>query len=97
MTTVTLGSASSTTLNAILIAGSMTAADIAAIQLAIKDDKINGSPVYPGAFAGNDLLYIPNRGVLRVLPGDFVAVGSTSGWPILLSANAASSADWVHG
>ena len=44
-------------------------------------------PVFPGAFDTNGMLYVPNRGWLRVLPGDIVAVGSTSGWPILLSAN----------
>jgi hypothetical protein len=96
MATLTLGTAATNTLAALLFSQTMTAADLAALQLAIKNDQINGAPVYPGAFAANGLLYVPNRGVLKVLPGDFVAVGSTSGWPILLSANAASSADFIH-
>jgi hypothetical protein len=74
----------------------MAPSDLALLTLAIKNDMINGAPVYPGAFAANGLLYIPNRGVLKCFPGDYVAVGSTSGWPILLSANAASSADFIH-
>ena len=96
MATVTFGTASTATLNALLFSQAAAAADIAAIQLAIKNDQINGLPVFPGAFAANGLLYIPNRGVLKVFPGDFIAVGSTSGWPILLSALAASSADYIH-
>jgi hypothetical protein len=44
--------------------------------------------VYPGAFGPNGLLYVPNRGVLKVLPGDYVMVDTTSGWPILVSRTA---------
>lgn len=36
------------------------------------------------AFSFNGLLYVPNRGVLKVLPGDVVATDNT-GWPILVS------------
>lgn len=38
----------------------------------------------PWVSLGDSKLYVPNRGVLKVLPGDFVAVDNT-GWPILLS------------
>jgi hypothetical protein len=31
----------------------------------------------------NGLLYVPNRGVLRVYPGDWVAVDA-AGWPVLI-------------
>jgi protein involved in polysaccharide export with SLBB domain len=37
-----------------------------------------------GGFTTSGLLQIPNRGNLRVLPGDVVMIGIT-GWPILLS------------
>lgn len=42
------------------------------------------------------LLDIPNRGRLKVLPGDVIAVDA-SGWPILVSANAIAYAgsDWT--
>ncbi len=50
----------------------------------------------PGAFHSNGLLYIPNRGVLRVIQGDFVAFDTQTGWPILVSAVAAAAAGWVH-
>lgn len=38
-----------------------------------------------GQFNFDGQLYIPQRGVLKVLPGDVVAVDN-SGWPILISA-----------
>jgi hypothetical protein len=74
-----------------------SAADLATIAQGIKDDLNNLHPIYPGAYAQNGLLYVPNRGVLRVLAGDFVAIDA-QGWPILLSANtiAAAGAPWVH-
>ena len=54
---------------------------------------------YPGAYQINGLLIIPNRGVLRVLPGDWVGVDA-NGWPILVSAAAIAgtyaSTSWTH-
>lgn len=38
-------------------------------------------------FSKQGLLYVPNRGVLTILPGDYVAVDA-SGWPILVSKEA---------
>lgn len=42
------------------------------------------------------LLYVPDRGVLKVMNGDVVAVDAT-GWPILVSGNAISypGSDWT--
>lgn len=50
----------------------------------------------PGNFE-QGLLVIPNRGVLQLLPGDFVGVDAT-GWPILVSAAAIASGitSWTH-
>jgi hypothetical protein len=44
----------------------------------------------------NGLLYIPNRGWLKVLPGDYVAIDNF-GWPILVSGNsvALSGSIWT--
>lgn len=76
----------------------MAAADIATISLGIKNDQINGQPRVPEAFSSNGRLYIPNRGVLTMLPGDYVAFDTQSGWPILLSALAftVASSVWHH-
>jgi hypothetical protein len=79
--------------------GSMAAADVAAIANAIMDDFAaaggNGSTsfpggaiggaakIWPGAFSSNGLLYIPNRGVLKMQPGDWAAVDA-EGFPFLI-------------
>ena len=95
MATSTLGTTANNSLTSLIAAGAMLPADIAAITNAIKDDLINGNPIYPGAYSLNDLLYVPNRGILKVLPGDYVGVDS-SGWPILVSKNSIAHAAWTH-
>ena len=59
----------------------------------------------PGAFLPNGQLVIPNRGILRLLPGDVVGVDA-NGWPILVSAlaiagsgtytNYPAATSWTH-
>jgi hypothetical protein len=71
------------------------AADVAGVAVLIKDDQNPAHPVWPGAFEQNGLLYIPRRGVLKVLPGDYVGVDA-NGWPILVSANAIAGSGWSH-
>lgn len=113
MATKTLGSNATNTLTAINFSKGLPAADIAAIAALILDDRSvdsgqlatvapSAKPILPGGFSQTGLLYIPNRGVLQVLPGDWVGVDA-NGWPILLSANsiaggAAPSAvtSWTH-
>ena len=99
MALLTLGTASNSVLPAIQFQyAGMLPADVATLQLAILDDSVPiATPtIFPGAFIqGQGQLFIPNRGVLKILPGDFVAVDG-SGWPILLSARAAADDDWVH-
>lgn len=98
MATITAGTAATTTLTALTYSRglNMADADIATIAEAILNDQNVSHPIWPGAFARTGLLYIPNRGLLQCLPGDVVAVGPTTGWPILIAKNAAASADWVH-
>ena len=73
----------------------MSPSDIAAIALQIKDDLNVAHPIFPQAFSANGQLFIPNRGVLNMLPGDYVAVDPTTGWPILISKRAAASGPWT--
>lgn len=94
MALVTLGTALTTTLSGVLNNGAPATADIASILNSIKDDQNPAQPIWPGAWQ-EGYLFIPNRGKLRVLPGDYVAFDST-GWPILLSGIVAASASWVH-
>jgi hypothetical protein len=78
------------------LTAAQVAADIAAIANAIKDDQNNIHPIWPGAWSQSGMLSIPNRGILKVLPGDYVAVDATTGWPILISARAIASGPWTH-
>jgi hypothetical protein len=114
MATKTLGTVAATTLTALQYeqgGAGLAAADIATISLSILNDiLIAGSSVGPtgsayggingpyDAFSRIGLLYVPNRGVLRMLPGDFVGVDSL-GWPVLVSGNSAgtgASGNWRH-
>ena len=97
MATKTLGTAATTTLVALPFSRGldMSDADIATIANHILNDQQNTNPIFPGAWARTGILYVPNRGILKALPGDYVAYDST-GWPILVSKTAAASASWVH-
>lgn len=102
MATITVGTTSTTSLSKGLVfepgyGSGMSAADIASIALAIKNDQINGQPIFPQAFSANGILYVPNRGQLKMLPGDAVAVDPHTGWPILISKLAfAAGGNWTH-
>jgi len=98
MTLKTLGTSLTTSLNALVMDSDLTIADGATLRANIKNDQVNGSPAYPGAFefqGGSGLLYVPNRGVLKVLPGDYVAYDA-NGWPILVSKGAIAGSGWTH-
>jgi hypothetical protein len=95
MATSTFGTTANNSLTALLSSGSMAAADVAAIVNLIKDDINPAHPIAPTSWSQGNLLYVPNRGILKVLPGDWVAVDS-QGWPILVSANSVANSSWVH-
>lgn len=95
MATKTLGTNATTSLTALVEGSGNSAADVASIALAIKDDRINGNPIWPGAYSLNGRLYIPNRGSILILPGDYVGVDNV-GWPILVSANSIANGAWTH-
>ena len=77
--------------------GTPPSADMGALAALIKDD-LNPSSFSPNKFFDfNGLLMIPRRGLVRVFVGDFVAVDTQTGWPILVSAAAAAAnPSWVH-
>ena len=89
MSTKTLGTAATTTLTAVQIppTGNATPAisdtDWATMANSILDDVIISHPIYPGAMSRSGLLYLPNRGIVRLLPGDWIAV-DTGGYPYLI-------------
>lgn len=96
----TLGTTAQTTLSAIRIGADVLDADWATIMNGIKDDKIGiaGSHLRLNqALVKSGQLVIPNRGIVQVFPGDYVAIDS-DGWPILISASSIGygSTNWVH-
>ncbi len=98
MATITLGTDTTSSLVALPFSRglNMSDADIATIAEHILNDQGNSGAIWPGAWARTGFLFVPNRGVLKALPGDIVAYDPATGWPILLSAAAAAGEDWVH-
>jgi hypothetical protein len=100
LSTKTLGTSATTSLNPALqflpgYNSGIAAADVASMSTHIKND-LNGShPIIPESFSSNGLLYVPNRGILKMLPGDWVGIDS-QGWPILVSKNSIANASWTH-
>jgi hypothetical protein len=92
--TQTLGTDSTTTsIPYALVASPVNAiADIATVQQHILNDQ-NRLQTWPGAWSKDGVLYVPNRGFLKVLVGDVVGV-DTRGWPILLSADTITNGPW---
>jgi hypothetical protein len=48
------------------------------------------------AYVKQGILIIPNRGRLQLVPGDFVCWDTTTGWPIVISGDAAASGPYTH-
>jgi hypothetical protein len=97
----TAGTTTTTVLSAFLVgtddASSVTPSLVGALNLLILDDQNVSHPIWPTAYAQVGTLMIPNRGVLKCLPGDLIAVDPATGWPILISKGAAAGGgDWDH-
>jgi len=77
----------------------VNAEDVSDINEIIKDDQNARHPVAQtggvGGFVKEGLLYVPNRGVLTLFPGDIVAVDATSGQVILLTGYGLSAGPWT--
>ena len=99
MALLTLGTNATTSLQAFNFSRNPAhLADVATFNANVLGD-LTTSPsgkgsIWPGAFR-NGVLQVPNRGWLQILPGDFIAYDST-GWPILVSANAIANGPWTH-
>ena len=48
------------------------------------------------AYVKQGILFIPNRGQLKLIQGDFVCFDSTTGWPIVISGDAAANGPYTH-
>jgi hypothetical protein len=79
-------------------------ADLATIKGSMKHDPNqlnaqNSARAMAGDFTYTGFLFVPNRGFLRILQGDVVAIdnlgGTNVGWPILVSADAIAHGSWT--
>lgn len=48
------------------------------------------------AYVKTGLLYVPGRGTLQLKLGDFVCWDTTTGWPIVISGDAAANGPYSH-
>lgn len=98
MATHTFGTNANNSLVAIKYGGGNLDADIATLANQIYDDFVQNNPItglttsvlriWPGALQKQGNLIIPNRGVLKPMPGDVIAIDTATGWPILVSVAA---------
>ena len=102
MATKTLGTSATTSLVAVpFLPGwnsGIAAADVATINNYIKSQLNVANPQAGGGyFDSNGILYFPDQqGMVKINPGDYVAVDATSGWPIVISTNAIATGPWTH-
>jgi hypothetical protein len=96
MALVTLGTNATTSLQGARFVGggSISNVDVGAYNNLAKDDIIVAHPNPPDIFMSG-ILTIPNRGWLKVLPGDYIAIDA-NGWPILVSAYSIATGGWTH-
>ncbi len=89
------GTDATTSLEALLWGPAISPANVALFNVAVLNDQNVAHPTWPGALnPTSGLLSIPNRGTLKILPGDYVMVDATTGWPILVSAYAFATGPW---
>lgn len=97
MALLTGGTSTTTVLKALLVSGSMNAADLAAFAQSIKQQVNPVHNVEPGGFNTSGQLILPGgRGIINCKAGDYVMVDQTSGWPIVVSAFAIAGGHFIH-
>lgn len=53
-------------------------------------------PLLNQAYVKQGVLIVPNRGQLTLRAGDFVCWDATTGWPIVISGDAAANGPYTH-
>lgn len=98
----TFGTNATTSLSAIQFnpsSGVMTDSDLALFNALIQP---NYGGLHPNSGKMNTYvdrmgqLWIPRKGWVKVDPGDWLCVDSTTGWPFILSQNAVASGPYTH-
>jgi len=94
----TLGTNAATSLSAIMFSHDpavLSMADLAAFNALCKSDKNTNNLLEP-VLSREGMFRIPGKEVVRVSPGDYVAVDPATGWPIYISANAIANGPYTH-
>ena len=98
MALITIGTNATTSLQGARFAGGnlggISNVDWGNLDNLIRDDKINSHPNTQFNLISGQL-FVPNRGFLQILPGDYIAVDA-NGWPILVSAYSIATGGWTH-
>jgi hypothetical protein len=90
------GTNATSSLSSIIFSRQMSTANIALIQNGIKGQNAVQT-IKPGAFSQIGQLHLPGgRGIITCLPGDYIMLDATSGWPILVSDYAIANGPWTH-
>lgn len=102
MATHTLGTVATNSLTCLKYGASNLDADVATIAEGINDDFLLSNPItgatpgvtriFPGAFVKQGLLIVPNRGYLKMMPNDVIAIDTNIGFPILIPNYAVTAA-----
>jgi hypothetical protein len=102
----TLGTNATTSLTAFVVGtNDVIAADLAGISVGLKGDPPGWNaiqtvgtnrPILNQAYVKNGILIIPNRGQLQLKNGDYICWDSTTGWPIVVSGDAAANGPYTH-
>ncbi|MCI0559494.1 MAG: hypothetical protein MN733_13450 [Nitrososphaera sp.] len=102
MALVTLGTQTQTTLQALQWSPQPVAADLAAINALFKYQSFT-EPSVPGPVSfipvpmiNQGVLYVPERGQLKLYPGDYIAADPITGHFVLISAATAAATSWIH-
>lgn len=101
MALLTGGTAATTTLKALLVGGAMGAGtalrDVGSWNALVKGQNAAAKQDQTTSFDLTGRLFLPGkRGVIQCLPGDYIMVDPTSGWPIVVSSQAITGGGFVH-
>lgn len=107
----TLGTNANNSLSAFIVGtNDVIAADLATLNTQLRGDPPGyaapsgqavqnigtNRPRLAQAYVKQGMLYIPNRGKIQLKAGDYICWDVTTGWPIVVSADAAANGPYTH-
>ena len=101
----TIGTNGTTSLNGFIVGvNDVIPADLATLNNALRTDPPTVNTVNVGtaqqrlnqAYVKDGWLFVPNRGNLKLIAGDWVCWDTTTGWPIVISQYTAANGPYTH-